>query len=77
MWLSGYSYHLCVCVCTLQNLLLSHWNLILDKQIHYYFYPKMAQNPISDQLNFKIFLEGMPPDPQHELPPTTTAVLKI
>jgi len=26
-------------------------------------YPKMAQNVISDELKFKNFLGGMPPDP--------------
>ena len=28
----------------------------------------MAQNAISDELNFKIFLGGMPPDPLEWLP---------
>ena len=66
MWLSSNldSYYVCVCMCPLQNLVYyPMWNVILDIQIHYCFYPKMAKNAISDQLNFKIFLGGHAPRP--------------
>ena len=63
---------LCVCMCPLQSLLLPHWNVILDEQMHYYFYPKMEQNEISDQLNFNIFRPL-----QHEVSSGITVVLNI